>query len=138
VSELETIIPAHDQGALSLPASGPEERTLRMAERVRRLAVVDPEQLVLALHFLIGYQPRVFDAAMDAVEPDGAGAADTVEEEAYCVRCGVPVGIFAAHGPGYRHYKGVLTAASKPRPYKADHKPVIGWRRARDADAVMS
>jgi hypothetical protein len=138
VSELESIIPAHDQGALSLPASGPDERTRQMTERTARLAAVDPGQPVLALHFLIGYQPRAFDAAMDAAEPDGAGAADTAGEEPYCVRCGAPAGIFAAHGPGYRHYKGVLTATSKPRPYKADHKPVIGWRRSRDTGNLMS
>jgi hypothetical protein len=40
------------------------------------------------------------------------------------------VGIFLAHGKSYRHYHGVLTAASKPKPYKTDHAPVVGWRSA--------
>lgn len=42
--------------------------------------------------------------------------------------CGVSVGVFLAHGRDYRHYRGVLTTTSKPRPYKADHAPVIRWR----------
>jgi len=44
------------------------------------------------------------------------------------VLCNDPVGEFLAHGKGYEHYKVVLTATSKPRPYKSDHKPVVGWR----------
>ncbi len=44
--------------------------------------------------------------------------------------CGAPVGIFLAHGTDYRHYRGILTATSKPRPYKTDHAPVISWRPA--------
>jgi hypothetical protein len=40
------------------------------------------------------------------------------------------VGIFLAHGPDSRHYRGVVTATSKPKPYKADHVPVVAWRRA--------
>jgi hypothetical protein len=40
------------------------------------------------------------------------------------------VGIFLAHGKEYRHYRDIITATSKPKPYKADHAPVIAWRRA--------
>jgi hypothetical protein len=69
---------------------------------------------------------------MDAVEPGGVGAADTVEEEPYCLLCRAPVGIFQAHGPDYRHYKAVLTATSKPKRRKATTSPVIGWRAARE------
>jgi hypothetical protein len=46
------------------------------------------------------------------------------------VLCGAPVGIFLAHGKDYRHYRGVFSATSRPRPYKADHAPVIAWRLA--------
>jgi hypothetical protein len=134
VSELETIIPAHDQGALSLPGTL-DERKAQMAERVTRLEVIDPEQLVLAMNFLIGYQPRAFDAALDAVEPDGPPLGP--EPEPYCTRCGAPVAVFPAHGSDYRHYKGVLSATSKPRPYKTDHKPVIGWRVATDTEPAV-
>ena len=60
--------PEHPHGELSLPASGPESQ-LRSRERLTRLAALDPEQLPLALAFLAGYHPRVFDAALSAVEP---------------------------------------------------------------------
>lgn len=87
------------------------------------------QQLPMALTFLSGYHPRVFDAILNAVEPCAeAGDGDEMAgQEPFCVLC-VPVGIFLAHGADYRHYRGVLTATSKPRPYKADHVPVIGWR----------
>ena len=86
----------------------------------------------MALTFLSGYHPRVFDAILNAVEPcaetgDGGEAAG---QEPFCVLYGAPVGIFLTHGKEYRHYRGVLTATSKPRPYKADHAPVIAWRPA--------
>jgi hypothetical protein len=133
---MQSIIPEHPHGALSLPVSGPEETRLRSGERLARLAALDPEQLPLALAFLAGYHPRVFDAALGAVEPcageDGPGL------EPFCVRCGAPAGIFLAHGKEYRHYRGVLTATSKPRPYKADHALVIGWRPATDIPAAVA
>ncbi len=128
---MEFIIPEHPYGALSLPVSAPEERRAQASERLTRLAALDPEQLPMALTFLSGYHPRVFDAILNAVEPcaetDGDG---TAGQEPFCVLCGAPVGIFLAHGKEYRHYCGVLTATSKPRPYKADHAPVISWRPA--------
>jgi hypothetical protein len=55
---------------------------------------------------------------------------DPVDQEPFCAACGAPVGIFLAHGKDYRHYRGVVTATSTPRPYKADHAPVIAWRPA--------
>lgn len=127
-------IPARPYGALPLPASGLEERRAQAPERLARLAALDPEQLPLALAFLSGYHPRAFDAILDAVQPcaeHGTGD-DTPGQEPFCVKCGAPVGIFLAHGKGYRHYRGVLTATSKPRPYKADHIPVVAWRPAAD------
>ena len=131
---MQLIIPEHRYGALSLPASGPEERRAPTLGRMARLAALDPEQLPLALAFLSGYHPRVFDAILDALEPsaeDGIGY-ETPGQEPFCVKCGAPVGIFLAHGKGYRHYRGVLTPTSKPRPYKADHIPVVAWRPAAD------
>jgi len=135
---MRSIIPEHPYGALAVPASSPEERRAQARHRLARLAALDPEQLPMALAFLSGYLPRVFDAILDAVEPcteDGIGE-DTPGQEPFCVKCGAPVGIFLAHGKGYRHYRGVLTATSKPRPYKADHLPVVGWRPAADAVAI--
>ena len=124
-------IPEHSYGALSLPPSGPEERAAQAAGRMTRINSLDPEQLPLALAFLVGYHPLVLDAALDAVEPP-ARDSDT-EMEAYCQICDAPLGVFLAHGPEYRHYRGVVTAVSKPRPYKAGHKAVIGWRPTADA-----
>jgi hypothetical protein len=135
---LEFIIPEHDQGALSLPASSPQERSAQAAERMARLADADPEQLSTARAFLAGYHPWVFDAITAAVEPCRDAEADAVDEEPFCLLCNAPVGIFLAHGPDYRHYRGVVTATSKPRPYKADHKPRIGWRPARDVIPAAS
>ena len=125
-------IPEHPYGALSLPPSSPEEGRAQALERMARLAALDPEQLPMALAFLSGYHPHVFDVILDAVEPcaeDSTGD-DMPGQEPFCAKCGAPVGIFLAHGKGYRHYRGILTATSKPRPYKADHAPMVAWRPA--------
>jgi ribosomal protein S27AE len=98
--------------------------------------MLDPEQLPLAMAFLAGYHPRVFDAALNAVEP--CARQDAPGLEPFCSRCGAPVGIFLAHGKDYRHYRGIVTATSKPRPYKADHAPVVGWRPATDVPAAVA
>lgn len=133
---MQSIIPEHPHGALSLPASSPEEMQLQSGERLARLASLDPEQLPLAMAFLVGYHPWVFDAALSAVEPPARK--DTPELEPFCIRCGAPIGVFLAHGKEYRHYRGVLTATSKPRPYQADHAPVLGWRPATDVPVAVA
>jgi len=93
----------------------------------------------MALTFLSGYHPRVFDAILDAVEPCAeTGVGDKTDQEPFCVLCGAPVGIFLAHGKDYRHYRGLVTATSKPRPYKADHAPLIGWRPATAAPVLAT
>jgi hypothetical protein len=127
---MKSMITEHPYGALSIPASGSGERRARAHQDLDRVAALDPEQLPLALAFLSGYHPWVFEAVLEAVAPcDGIGAEDkTPGQEPFCVKCGAPVGIFLAHGKEYRHYRGVLTANSKPKPYKADHAPVVGWR----------
>jgi hypothetical protein len=131
-----TSIIQHPYGALSVPASGPEQRA-RARQDLARIAVLDPEQPPLALAFLAGYYPAVFEAVLEAVEPcDGPNAEnETPFQEPFCVKCGVPVGVFLAHGREYRHYRGVRTATSKPKPYKTDHAPVVGWRPAEVAAA---
>ena len=127
---MQSMIVAHPYGALSVPASGPEERRARSREDLARLAALDPEQFRLALAFLSGYHPQVFAAVLEAVEPCGGPHAETAvqDREPFCLKCGAPVGIFLAHGKEYRHYRGVLSATSKPKPYKTDHLPVVGWR----------
>jgi hypothetical protein len=135
---MEFIIPQHDQDALSLWAADPEKLRAESADRMARLEALDPERLPMALMFLSGYHPRVLDAILDAVEPCGTPgcAGETPGQELFCLKCDAPVGVFPAHGKDYMHYRGVVTATSKPKPYKADHKPVIGWRPATNAPAM--
>ena len=128
---MSTIV-AHPLGALSETAS-PAARKAHKDDRVARLAALDPEQLPLALSFLIGYLPPAFDAALEAVEPEPIE--NTPEMEPFCRRCGARVGVFLAHGKDYKHYRGIVTPTSKPRPYRADHAPVVGWRPATDIPA---
>jgi hypothetical protein len=126
----------HPHSVLSIPASDPEERRARVRRDLARIAALDPEQPPLALAFLAGYYPAVFEAVLEAVEPcDTPSVDETPAQEPFCVKCGAPVGVFLSHGRGYRHYRGVLTATSKPRPYKTDHAPVVGWRPAAVAAA---
>jgi hypothetical protein len=128
-----SIITDHPDGALSVWPS-PGERDAQLAERHALLQALDPEQLPLALEFLIGYNPRIFDALLEAVDPcppDGYQPQEA-DLEPFCQLYGASLGEFLAHGPGYRHYRGVVTATSKPRPYKAGHKPIVGWRPAAD------
>ena len=124
---MEYIIPQHPYGTLST-----------QAERLTRLAGLDPEQLPMALTFLSGYHPRVFDAILTAVEPCAPPRAETADMEPFCVKCNAPVGVFQAHGPDYQHYRGLVTATSKPKPYKADHAPEIGWRPPADETALAA
>jgi ribosomal protein S27AE len=128
---MRPIIPDQPRDTPPLPASGAREMRDPSGLRVARLAVLDSEQPRQALAFLSGFRPGVFDAILDAVEPPARpGTQDTTDREPFCARCGAPVGIFLAHGPDYRHYRGAITATSKPKPYKTDHAPVVAWRRA--------
>ena len=138
---MKFIIPKHHYGALSIPGSGQEERRAESRDRLARLAALDSEQLPMAMAFLSGYHPRVFDAILDAVEPcsePGIGGGDAAGREPFCVKCGTPVGVFLAHGKEYRHYRGILTSTSKPKPYKADHAPVVAWRPVADAAVAVA
>jgi hypothetical protein len=134
---MRLIIPERPRSARPLPASSPEESRAKDRERLARLAALDPEQPHMALAFLTGYHPAVFDAILDVVEPCGEDGTqdEPADQEPFCAACGAPVGIFLAHGKDYRHYRGILTATSKPRPYKADHAPAIAWRPAADVAA---
>jgi hypothetical protein len=143
---MQSIIPERPRGTLPLPPADPEKPRLRSRGRLTRLAALSPGQRRLALAFLAGYRPSVFDAVLSAIEHcadeqrlgEFRAARDSCGPEPYCVRCGDPVGIFLAHGKEYRHYRGVVTVTSKPRPYRADHAPVIGWRAASDLPATVA
>ena len=127
---MESMITPNPFCSLSLLPIDPAERRAQDKDRMTRLAGLDPEQLPLALAFLAGYLPFAFDAALEATDPPAVEREPDLEP--YCIKCGARVGEFLAHGPGYRHYRGVVTATSKPRPYKADHPVVLGWRPATD------
>lgn len=92
---MKSSITEHPYGALSIPVSSPEERHARARHGLDHVAVLDPEQLPLALVFLSGYYPRVFDAVMEAIEPRGGpGVEDeTSAQEQFCVKCDAPVGV---------------------------------------------
>jgi alkanesulfonate monooxygenase SsuD/methylene tetrahydromethanopterin reductase-like flavin-dependent oxidoreductase (luciferase family) len=68
---MQSIIAEHPDGALSVWPS-PDERRAQFADRDARLKALGPEGLRLALAFLIGFHPRAFDAALDAVDPCAA------------------------------------------------------------------
>jgi hypothetical protein len=128
---MRTIV-THPHGALS-QLSSLEARKAQLGDRAARLAALDPEQLPLALSFLIDYLSSALDAVLEAVEPDLRETAPGMEP--FCARCGAQLGVFLAHGPEYRHFRGIVTATSKPRPYKADHAPEVGWRPVTDIPA---
>jgi hypothetical protein len=123
-----------------LPASGTagwqdlaEER-----DRLDRLAAIDPEHKEMALMFLSGYAPDIFDEVLDAAEPIAAepvtGYSIADDAEPYCITCSASVGVFPTLGDGWRHYRGD-GATAKAEPYDAGHPAVIGWRPAGDAPA---
>lgn len=51
-----------------------------------------------------------------------------VPAQPFCVRLVAPIDIFLAHDKDHRHYRGVVTATSKPEPLQGRPLPVIGWR----------
>jgi hypothetical protein len=111
-----------------LPASGTTGRRVPAPahDRLDRLAAIDAEHKEMALLFLSGYAPHVFDDVLDATEPvTGYSLGD--DAEPYCMTCGASAGVFPTLGDGWRHYRGDGITA-KAEPYDAGHPAVIGWR----------
>ena len=86
------------------------------------------------LEYLCEYAPGAFDVIDDAVRAARdreAKEAETLQaetlEEPYCVPCGVPLAIFPAEGPHYRHYRE--TAGGDCIRFSVEHPTVIGWRQ---------
>jgi len=118
-----------------LPASGTISRrvTVQAHGRLDRLAAIDVEHKEMALMFLSGYAPHVFDDVLDATEPiTGYSLGD--DAEPYCITCGASAGVFPTLGDGWRHYRGDGVTA-KAEPYDAGHPAVIGWRAAAADDS---
>lgn len=120
---MQSIIVDHPYGALSVPASGPEERRARSRGDLARLAVLDPEQLPRALAFLSGYHPQAFSAALEAVEPsDGPSAEDAAQERTFLLEMRCPGG----HLPSSR--EGVPALPRRPQ-YDQQAEAVQGGSR---------
>lgn len=121
-----------------LPAPGvPGTRyPAQMRDRLARLAATDAEHKDLALTYLASYAPGVLDTILDDTEPS-IGYDPGEDLEPYCHACDDPLGIFIAQGLEYQHYTGGIAFGGKPRPYHADHKPVLGWRTPAPAGETM-
>lgn len=90
---MRPIIPERPRSAPSLPASSPEECLAKDRGRMARLAALDPEQPHMALVFLTGYHPAVFDTILDAARsPQGSRAPP----------CRAGSGAEQCHGPAVR------------------------------------
>jgi hypothetical protein len=91
-----------------------------------RLHDLTPDQIEAGLMWLAGYDPEVFSATLDAARTwdSGSGEETQIDWAPYCAICGARIGVFAAQGGDYRHYRG----EANPESYEANHAPVIGWR----------
>jgi hypothetical protein len=118
-----------------LPASGTTSRRVpaQAHDRLDRLAAIDAEHKEMALIFLSGFAPHVFDDVLDATEPI-TGYSLGEDTEPYCMTCGASAGVFPTLGDGWRHYRGDGITA-KAEPYDAGHPAVISWRAAVAADS---
>lgn len=109
------------------------------AERLARVADLQPERMADSLAFLAGYAPGILDAILTATETCAGDLfpADEDALEPYCTACGAKAGVFIARGPNWLHYAGD-PARRTARPFDADHDPVIGWRPATDGPAFVA
>lgn len=104
--------------------------------RLELLGVMDEADLRSSLAWLLSYAPHVFDYSLVRDRAMTRRLLERVEQahqdedrlEAYCSACGATIGIFPAHGQGWRHFSGNGTLASPNRLYDAGHEPVAAWR----------
>jgi hypothetical protein len=91
---------------LSLYQRDRDAQRIGARERMDRLRAFSPDQLAAGLIWLLGCDPRMFDAVLDAVEPC-AGDEDLSggEPEPACGICGEKIGIFLRLGLDWRHYR---------------------------------
>ena len=108
----------------SLTQAVPASHRITAEDRMERIGQLTAKQLTDALLFLAGYEPAVFDAIAEAVEPcPGDGAGDPAP---YCAACGADIGIFLMFGLDWRHYTG--TDLSDIELHDPGHQPVLAWR----------
>jgi hypothetical protein len=88
--------------------------------------------MTMALTWLAGYSPAVFDATLDATEPctDDDTPDPATDPAPFCVICGADVGIFLRFGLDWRHYRADGTTVGQIELFDPGHTPVIAWRSA--------
>jgi hypothetical protein len=130
---------------LSLTQRAQDAQPIEPPERAERLTGFTASQLAAGMIWLAGYDPRTFDAVLDAVEP-GPGPNDGDDPEPFCATCGIPIGIFLRLGLDWRHYRQAGTTAPADGQGRGDaaafgqfevfdpgHEPVVAWRLTGDA-----
>ena len=96
------------------------------SDRMRRIDGLDSQDMTTALAYLAEYSPAALDTILDAIGPASPALQEEADEEPYCSACGAPLGIFAADGPYYRHYREMNGDLQR---YSVDHPTAIGWRQ---------
>ncbi len=133
---------------LSLNQRAQDAHTIEARERLERLTGYTASQLAEGMIWLSGYDPRTFDAVLDAVafsagDPASDGSDDP---DALCAACGAAIGIFLRLGLDWRHYRHAGTTAEADRHdrdgavafsqievFDPGHEPVVAWRLTGDA-----
>lgn len=132
---------------LSLTQRTPDAHAISSQERLERLTGYTASQLAAGMIWLSGYDPRTFDAVLDAVDPAGDPPPDGSDDpEPFCAACGAPIGIFLRLGLDWRHYRqagtatradshdlGGAAAFGQFEVFDPGHEPVVAWRLTGDA-----
>jgi hypothetical protein len=129
---------------LSLTQRAQGAQPIGPQERLERLTGFTASQLAAGMTWLAGYDPRTFDAVLDAVEP-GTDQDGNDDPEPFCATCGISIGIFLRLGLDWRHYRQAGTTAADGRHdhddatvsgwfevFDPDHEPVVAWRLTGD------
>jgi hypothetical protein len=95
-------------------------------DRLRRLDTLDPGDMADALAYLAEYSPGALDVALAVIGPGDRMLEGGAEDGPFCKTCNAPLGMFAADGPYYRHYRD--TTDGDAQRYSVDHPTVIAWR----------
>ena len=96
--------------------------------RLRRLDTLDPGDMADALTYLAEYSPGALDFILDVIGPADRMLEGGAEDEPFCKACNAPLGMFAADGPYYRHYRE--TKDGDAQRYSVDHPTDIAWRQS--------
>ena len=125
---------------LSLTQRAQDAQPIGPRERLERLTGFTASQLAAGLTWLAGYDPRTFDAVLDAVEP-GTDQDGGDDPEPFCATCGIPIGIFLRLGLDWRHYRETWdsslisgqdrlngTGIGQIELFDPGHAPVVTWR----------